>query len=309
MLALLAACHPENKDVDYRQEMRDFVVGISQYARCQHPNFIVIPQNGIELVSSTDAYDGPLAYDYLNAIDGHGQEDLLYGINGDDVPTPGEDTEYLLYHLQRSQAVGNRVLVIDYCSSSDYVSTSYTVNNQYGFISFAANSRLLDRIPSTAVYSENTRDIHTLDEAQNFLYLINPERYSSKQAFIDDVCATNYDVLVMDLFFNGDDSFTSEEVAQLRRKQNGGSRLVIAYMSIGEAEDYRYYWQKSWNTKRPSWIAEENPDWAGNYKVRYWQSEWQRIIYGSSDSYLDRILAANFDGVYLDIIDAFGYFE
>ena len=30
---------------------------------------------------------------------------------------------------------------------------------------------------------------------------------------------------------------------------------------------------------------------------------------GSPDAYLDRILAAGFDGVYLDIIDAFEYFE
>jgi cysteinyl-tRNA synthetase len=80
-------------------------------------------------------------------------------------------------------------------------------------------------------------------------------------------------------------------------------------LSIGEAEDYRYYWQTDWRTGNPSWIAEENPDWEGNYKVKYWEPEWQDIIYGNNNSYLIRILGAGFDGVYLDIIDAFEYFE
>ena len=54
---------------------------------------------------------------------------------------------------------------------------------------------------------------------------------------------------------------------------------------------------------------EENPEWSGNYKVRYWYKEWQNIIYGNDSSYTKRILDSEFDGVYLDIIDAFEYFE
>jgi cysteinyl-tRNA synthetase len=56
-------------------------------------------------------------------------------------------------------------------------------------------------------------------------------------------------------------------------------------------------------------MAEENPEWEGNYKVKYWEKEWQDIIFGNEDSYLQKILDAGFDGVYLDIIDAFEYFE
>ena len=80
-------------------------------------------------------------------------------------------------------------------------------------------------------------------------------------------------------------------------------------MSIGEAEDYRYYWQSSWKIGSPDWIEKENPDWEGNYKVKYWEKGWQDIIYGNNDSYLKKILDTGFDGVYLDIIDAFEYFE
>ena len=156
---------------------------------------------------------------------------------------------------------------------------------------------------------ENAQDIVRLSDAQNFLYLLNCERFSSKAAFLDAVSATNYDLLILDLFFEDDMAFTAEEVEQLKRKANGGKRLVICYMSIGEAEDYRYYWQSEWKRDKPAWLARENPEWRGNYKVRYWDPAWQEIICGAGDSYLNRILAAGFDGVYLDVVDAFEYFE
>lgn len=85
--------------------------------------------------------------------------------------------------------------------------------------------------------------------------------------------------------------------------------MVCAYMSVGEAEDYRDYWQQSWNDKRPPWISEMNKEWEGNYKVMYWTKSWRDILFGSEDSYLDKILSAGFDGVYLDVVDAYEYYE
>ncbi len=80
-------------------------------------------------------------------------------------------------------------------------------------------------------------------------------------------------------------------------------------MSIGEAEDYRYYWQDKWHVGNPAFIVEQNPQWQGNYTIKYWSKAWQRLIFGDKNSYLERILNANFDGVYLDIVDAFERFE
>jgi cysteinyl-tRNA synthetase len=56
-------------------------------------------------------------------------------------------------------------------------------------------------------------------------------------------------------------------------------------------------------------LGGENPDWKGNYKVKYWDPQWQAIIYGNDRSYAKMILDAGFDGVYLDLIDAFEYYE
>ena len=313
LLAVLLSTSCDRPEVtpcdDYRQAMRDFVVRISETARAQHPDFIVVPQNGIELVTLDEDAGAELAVAYLAAIDGHGQEDLFYGYEHDDEPTPADETDYLLSYLRRSKQAGKCILVTDYCSRSEYMAGARSRCDAEGFVSFAAPSRELDVIPASALTHENAQDIVRLSDAQNFLYLLNCERFSSKAAFLDAVSATNYDLLILDLFFEDDMAFTSEEVERLKQKANGGKRLVICYMSIGEAEDYRYYWQSDWKHHKPAWLARENPEWRGNYKVRYWDPVWQEIICGAGDSYLNRILAAGFDGVYLDIVDAFEYFE
>ena len=176
-------------------------------------------------------------------------------------------------------------------------------------MSFAADSRELDRIPTfpAPIYNQNPDSIKQLSKAKNFLYLINPSSFT-KREFIDAIKATNYDLLIIDLFVN-EEIFTAAEVYEMKQKQNGGRRLMICYMSIGEAEDYRYYWQESWKNNKPVWLDAENPEWKGNYKVKYWEKEWQAIIFGNDQSYAKKILDAHFDGVYLDIIDAFEFYE
>jgi len=120
---------------------------------------------------------------------------------------------------------------------------------------------------------------------------------------------TRSDLLVVD-FSRSDPKggpmvpLTAEEVARLQRKKGGGRRLVLAYLSVGEAEEYRYYWRPEWRASAPEWLIGENCRWPRNHVVRYWQRGWKDIVFSGADSYLARIVAAGFDGVYLDRIDA-----
>jgi len=294
--------------LDYKNEMRNFVIGISQKAKAANSNFIIIPQNGIELVTINGEDDGMPATAYLGAIDGNGQEDLFYGYDNDNQATHAEDTGYLKKLLDISKNAGKTILVTDYCSSQDKISSSFQVNQASGYISYAATERDLNVIPQYGIYNENAGNITSLSHAKNFLYLINPDKFASKADFINAVTATNYDAVIMDLYVENE-VFTAAEINQIRQKANGGKRLVICYMSIGEAENYRYYWNSSWDNSNPGFLEAENPDWPGNYKVQYWNENWQDIIYKNPDSYLSKIQGAGFDGVYLDIIDAFEYFE
>lgn len=313
-LFITTGCRDDEEDeIDpqYRQYMREFVIDMSQYAKNINDDFIIIPQNGQELVTTEGNEDDPPKISYLNAIDGAGREDLYYGYDYDNQPTPSVEIEYMEAFLDVCEQNGVEVLVTDYCWTQSNMDDSYAVNNGKGYISFAAPDRELNLIPDYPVrpYNANSNDVTNLSEAKNFLYLINPERYNSKQSFINAIAATNYDIIIIDFFFDEMEIINRDDLVVLKTKANGGSRLVIAYMSIGEAEDYRYYWQSDWYSNPPSWIEEENPDWEGNYVVRYWESGWQSILYGNNDSYLWHIIDEGFDGVYLDIIDAFEYFE
>lgn len=294
-----------------RQDMRDFVIGISAYSKNIDPNFIIIPQNGHELLIENGEEAGPPALTYINAIDGVGREDLFYGYDNDDVATLPSERDYMISFMDIAKANGVKVLVTDYCSTHSKMDDSYVQNFSKGYISFSADERELNNVPSypAAPYNVNSSTITSLAQAKNFLYIINTESYATKDAFLSALRSTNYDIILIDLFYDGSVQLSNAEISSLKIKANGGARMVIAYMSIGEAEDYRYYWKSEWTPDSPSWLAEENPDWEGNYKVRYWNEAWQNIIYGNDSSYLKKIINAGFNGVYLDIIDAYEYFE
>ena len=315
IFASFSSCEKEKvvaeSSKDYKQEMRNFVIGISEFAKFQKPSFAIIPQNGIPLVTKDGEVSSTPNSAYLAAIDGHGQEDLFYGYDSDNQKTDQQTTNQIKALLNISKNAGNTILVTDYCSTHSKMDDSYALNVANGYISFTANRRGLDKIPDypSVIINENTASVTKLSDAKNFLYLINPDNFNTKQDFIHSVTATNYDLIIMDLFFHDGTAFTTVEVAQLRMKANGGERMVVCYMSIGEAEDYRYYWKSDWSTNKPSWLDKENPDWAGNFKVKYWDKDWQSIMYGNSSSYLQKVLDADFDGVYLDIIDAFEFYE
>lgn len=157
----------------------------------------------------------------------------------------------------------------------------------------------------------------SLAAVDDFCYVLN----GPDLAAISD---SQYDLVILDYSRDGseEEAFTAEEIALL--KASTGGKVVLAYMSIGEAEDYRFYWElaagapgASWEVSPPSWLGPGNPDFPGNYKVRYWEEEWQELIVsnpgghdvlGDASSYLDRILARGYDGVFLDVIDAFEFF-
>jgi len=313
---LLAGCaglgaKDDLSGIDFRAEMRTFVGEIADYGPSSDSGFVVIPQNGHELITADGEADGTPSADYVAAIDGVGREDLFYGYDRDDRATPAADTERISAYMDRAFALGLSVLVTDYCWTQAYVDDSYAKNSAAGYLSFAADSRELDTIPDgpSGGYGFHAGAVSTLQDAANFLYLIDPGKYDDKAAFVSALDATRFDVFIIDAFFDGDVSLTDADIAELQTKPGGARRLVIAYMSIGEAEDYRFYWGDDWKTGSPGWLEDENSNWGGNYVVRYWDPEWKQIIYGDADSYLARIIAAGFDGVYLDIIDAYEYFE
>ena len=84
----------------------------------------------------------------------------------------------------------------------------------------------------------------------------------------------------------------------IKTKANGGKRAVLAYISVGESEDYRADVK---GKGKKSWSTNKSNGWAGNTVVKYWDPEWKSIV----KSRVRKAMAAGYDGVYLDRIDAY----
>ena len=183
---------------------------------------------------------------------------------------------------------------------------------------------------------------------RNLLAGVRTWGYNIQKPDIDAIAASPYDLVVIDYSKTGEDedAFSVEDVKRMRAKPDGSRRIVLAYLSIGEAESYRFYWNHDWaepiriveggeepeekdasaakkgapkkaaaplktrtlhipRLSAPVWLGRENDVWGTNFLVRYWEKSWQELIFGSPSSYLDRIIATGFDGVFLDRVDAF----
>jgi len=149
---------------------------------------------------------------------------------------------------------------------------------------------------------------------------------------VDALAASHYDMLVLEptrTDWSSDDKYfnTKGMVTQLKNSlaHDGAHRkLLIAYIDIGQAEDWRWYWM--WSTgwdctgdppaNWPDYILACDPDgWGGNYPVAYWDTAWKDIvIYGQNTgsdpardytSVIDEAIRDGFDGIYLDWVEGF----
>ena len=144
----------------------------------------------------------------------------------------------------------------------------------------------------------------------SFAYILQADSFAkAKHSAVKQLAASGRDWIVLDAVFGGDTPWERTDLDAIRSGHAG--RKVVAYISIGEAEDYRPYWRKEWggNGKRtavaPAWLGVENPEWKGNYRVKYWNAGWQKLMLAA----IDDAMAHGFDGVYLDIVDGFEAFE
>jgi cysteinyl-tRNA synthetase len=149
---------------------------------------------------------------------------------------------------------------------------------------------------------------------------------------VDALVTSHYDMLVLEptrTDWSSDDKYfdAKEMVTRLKNSKASdgqGRKLIIAYIDIGEAEDWRWYWtwSKDWDCQGdppadwPDYILACDPDgWTGNYPVAYWDPDWKDIIIYSQNqgshpdrdynSVIDEVIKDGFDGIYLDWVEGF----
>ena len=302
--------------LDHPEEMRAFIQNISDYARKLKPNFVVMPLNAQDLLikNPEEEEENRLApaRTFMKAIDGMVVEGLFYGERKIDRPRNKERLTALLKLIEVAQRSRLRIMVVDYAKSRKIVDQSYKANAKKGFVSFAANAHGLDlaAIPPypRRPINENPKSVLSLKDVKNFLYLRESLRFGRQDEFAMKMHDTNYDMVIVDVF-HGRKPLSKRAVETLKYKKTGGRRLVLAYMNIGTAASYDFYWKKEWREGSPRWINTPLRDDPDRYYVEYWNPEWQKVITGNPKSFLYGIVRQGFDGVLIDGIKAAKYFS
>ncbi len=167
-------------------------------------------------------------------------------------------------------------------------------------------------IPSNQTQAETaSMTIITLNEVKTFAY--NIQNVDSVSQW-EELSNSHYDMYILEPCVtekqneNFDIQALLKNIEEYNRTEFNKDPIILAYVDIGQAEEWRWYWQEDWEPGNPEWIVATDPDgWEGNYPVAFWHPEWEDIvIYGSrGSSHVDAALQAGFDGIYLDWVDAF----
>lgn len=118
-----------------------------------------------------------------------------------------------------------------------------------------------------------------LSKVHSWAIVLNPENESSLKS------ADQMDLIILDPDYS----------YQIDLK--GKDTISIAYVSVGEAESYRTYWE---SIKDKPWVLMENPNWKENYLVDMRAEEWQDVLL---NQVIPDIVEKGHQGLFLDTID------
>lgn len=201
---------------------------------------------------------------------------------------------------------GLKVVSIEHCATKGQKNNALQTLSAKGIPTFAdvKFSGKFDTLDST-VFDENNKSVESLAKVKNVLILTDTRKFADKDLMLNALAKTNFDLLIVDPFFNFNRALSREDVRSLQFKQIGTRRLVYAVLNVAEAQDTRAYWETTWKLRSPKWlrfVSETNP---AGIIVDYWHPAWKRII----GIYFRSIMDLGFDGVVLQGLDNHKIYE
>ena len=301
--------------VDHREAMRQFIQSISTYARRQNRNFMVVTKDGLDLLVKKDLADEKIslpARTYMRSIDAVMIDGLFYGRQAFGLPTDKKVLETRLPLVNQAIKNGIKTFAIEYVKSPQEAQEAIKLNTARGLIPFPSMTprNVLNEIPSypRRPLNENPKSILSMKDVKNFLYLRETAKFGRQDEFTLNIHGTNFDLVVVDIF-HGRTPLSRQAVETLKYKKVGAKRLVFAHIDIGTASSHRYYWKARWREGSPFWIKAPVPGEPDRYFVQFSQPEWRRIISGNPKSYVFGAIKQGFDGIILEGINAYRFFE
>jgi len=302
--------------LDFRENMRGFVSNIAEYARGYRPDFAVFTADGLDLLIKRDETDEELsspARTYMRSIDGVLARNLFAGGGG--VNKPDENPELIAHRLKlldTAKANGLDVLVLDHADDQAVIDDGRRRAGEIGAVYAAREQAVFEStvLPGypTRPFAESANSVVSSQAIKNFVVIGNSSVYGRQDEFSLMMHHSNYDLVIVDVF-HGRQPLSKQAVETLKYKASGSRRKVFAWVDIGTAASYRYYWQPYWREGTPPWLGASMRSEPDHYFVEFWDPEWQRIIFGDTQSYIYGVIDQGYDGVILSGIDNYEIFE
>ena len=301
--------------LDLREEMRKFVIAIAQFSRQYRNDFRVIARGGLDLLVKRGVLDDQRtspARTYIRSLDGLIAEGIFSSLTHPEKPPSAEKQSKIMRVVNYAKINGVRVFTFDHGKSRGFIDRTHHKAKKFGFVSLVSQKKLseISYLPTypKRPFDENPKNILSLGQVKNFVAITNSIPFGRQDSFALKLHSTNYDMVIVDVF-HGRQPLTRRAVETLKFKKVGAKRLVIAQMNIGLAASYKYYWEDRWGEGSPSFInvpLRNDPD---QYYVKYWLPRWQNLIAGDTNSYLYGIIRQGFDGVLIDGLETYKFFE
>ncbi len=135
---------------------------------------------------------------------------------------------------------------------------------------------------------------------KRWAYLLYPDDPAKA---VDELAAGPWEMVVIDDFSTLRGGPRTDTPALVRKLQAKG-KLVLGYLDVGDVEADRTYWQKAWKSGSPAFVGPSDPDGGeGLYLARFWEQGWRDL----TRERVGGLVAAGFDGVWVDRVDAGTY--
>ncbi|MCF8479081.1 MAG: alpha-1,4-polygalactosaminidase [Rhodospirillum sp.] len=299
---------------NHRAIMRDIIAKMSDFARQKNPAFRVIVRGGAFLATQGQRERdiallkippgeplsqevllplGSLHRRFAKAVDGFAMDQYFCE------PRTSKETKDGIAALIQD---GFHFLSLERCAKPEDARKVVVEGRAQSILVATATEgdMAFDRIPKGLPSGENSNNIKELGDSQNVLALLDTRDFQSPGEMIAALRQTNHDMLIVDPLFNGNQPLTKQQIHSLKFKALGATRLVLARLTIGLADDTRFYWKPEWTVGNPPWIVGFVPGVSGLYWVDYTHPQWLDIV-GKTFA---AIVEQGYDGVLLDGVTA-----
>lgn len=212
----------------------------------------------------------------------------------------------LVYAVDALHQQGRSILSIENCKSQKAVDAAYKAATRDHVLSYATvGDEDLTRLQKGHPPGENAQPVIAITGAHNWMPLLRPDRFGSKETWLMAMERTNHDAMLIDVSYRGSDPLTKDEVKRLRYKELGAPRLMLAVLPVGRAYDWRWYWKRGWEAGNPPFLFAPDSDQPGAFLTDVNDPQWKELL----GKYLAGIMDLGFDGVVLDDLDTYLWFE